>query len=178
MRLGAVLTFALAALTAMTACSSNEDESGAPGPACPRAFIIDGASRVAVPAPTVTEDPQALRYVAALSDIRSECRHDDSAIEVDVGFNLLAQRGPALEGDRVNLTYFVATIGPDQAILGKQTFTAEVRFPEERPVAGTFEALTLRIPVASTDAETLPQLYVGFQLDPAELRGIPSPLPE
>jgi hypothetical protein len=173
MRLAAGLI--LVALTAVTACSSNEE--GAPGPACPLAFIIGGASRMAVPPPSVSEDPQALRYVAALSDIRSDCRHDEGAIEVDIGFDLLAQRGPALEGDRANVTYFVATIGPDQTILDKQTFEAEVQFPEGRQVAGIFEALTLRIPIASaTDA--LPELYLGFQLDPAELRGSPSPLPE
>jgi hypothetical protein len=173
MRLAAGLI--LVALTAVTACSSNEE--GAPGPACPLAFIIGGASRMAVPPPSVSEDPQALRYVAALSDIRSDCRHDEGAIEVDIGFDLLAQRGPALEGDRANVTYFVATIGPDQTILDKQTFEAEVQFPEGRQVAGIFEALTLRIPIASaTDA--LPELYVGFQLDPAELRAPPSPLPE
>ena len=89
----------------------------------------------------------------------------------------MRQRGPALEGDRVNVTYFIATIGPDQTILDKQTFEAEVLFPEGRQVAGIFEALTLRIPIASA-ADALPELYVGFQLDPAELRGIPSPLPE
>jgi hypothetical protein len=174
MRLAAGLT--LVALTAVTACSSNE-EGAPPGQACPLAFIIDGASRIAVPPPSVNEDPQALRYVAALSDIRSDCRHDEAAVEVDIGFDLLAQRGPALEGDRVNVTYFVATIGPDQTILDKQTFEAEVLFPEGRQVAGIFEALTLRIPIASA-ADALPELYVGFQLDPAELRGIPSPLPE
>jgi hypothetical protein len=172
------LAVSFLALSAMTACSSNE-EAGAPAaPACPRAFIIEPAARVAVPPPSISEDPQALRYVAALSDIRSDCRYGESAVEVDLGFNLVAQRGPALEGDRVELAYFVATIGPDQSILGKQTFAAEIQFPEGRQVAGTFEALTLRVPVASTAADALPQLYVGFQLDPAELRGIPSPLPE
>jgi hypothetical protein len=177
MRPAGALALSLLALTAMTACSSNE-EAGAPAPACPRAFIIDAAARMAVPPPSVSEDPQALRYVAALSDIRSDCRHSGSAVEVDLGFNLLAQRGPALEADRVNLAYFVATIGPDQSILDKQTFDAEIRFAEGRQVAGTFEALTLRLPTASSAADALPQLYVGFQLDPAELRGIPSPLPE
>jgi hypothetical protein len=177
MRMAKAQALTLLTLIATAACSSTE-EAGEPSAPCPRTFIVGSASRMAVPPPSVNDDPQALRYVAALNNIRSGCRDADGAIEVDIGFDLLAQRGPALEGNRVSVTYFVATVGSDQTILDKKRLEAEIVFPEARQVAGSFEALTLNLPVAGPAEEPLPEIYVGLQLDPAELQATPPPLPE
>ncbi len=111
-----------------------------------------------------------MRYLAVLTDLESACRYDKDGVgvDVDLAFKLIAERGPAFEGPQVDLTYFIATLGPDQQVLDKQLFDSDVVF-EDGQLAGTAEELTLRfpsIPIADGGAYTL---FIGLQLDDAEI---------
>lgn len=166
------LAVAALILIGLAGCGTSDDQGPSPEQPCPRAVLLEGAARLSVP-PEASDSPQALRYVAALSGIRSRCDYTAEEVEVDIGFNVIAERGPALQGDSINLSYFVATVGPDQSILSKQMFGAELEFPEGQQITGMIETMTVRLPVSSPAEGAAHALYVGFQLEQAELS--PSP---
>lgn len=139
-------------------------------PPCPNASILEGAGITSAYHPGGEDDAQSLRYTAGLSELVSDCRYSPQGLEVDLSFNVLAEKGPAYGQGPLELIYFVATVGPDRRVRSKQPFSTELRFADGRRVAGEAQSLTLRYPfVFAAEGATL-QLYLGFQLDPAEIR--------
>jgi hypothetical protein len=156
-------------LLALGACSSTAPEAPA-APLCPAALLLEGAERTT--AYRAGSEPRAseIRYLAVLTDLSSACRFDDagSGVDVDLAFNLIAERGPALAGNE-ELTYFVATMAPDGRILDKQILRGDLAFTQGEERVGFSEELTLRLPSVTPDQAGAYTLYVGFQLDDVEL---------
>lgn len=147
----------------------SEEPTPAP-PACPSASILEGAGITADYGPGEERDAQSLRYTAGLSELASACRYPADGLEVDLTFKVLAEKGPAFEQGPLQITYFVATVGPDQRVRSKRLFSSELAFADGRRVAGQAESLTLRYPfVFAAEGATL-HLYLGLQLDRAEIR--------
>jgi len=170
-RAGAVIgrrgALALGAL-ALAGCAS--DQSPAPrAPACPSALILQGAERTAAYTPGADAGPSALQHIAVLTNLASACRFGEDGVDVDLAFDLIVERGPAMAGAAAELTYFVATLGPGDEVLAKQLLTSEIAFETEERVAGMAEALTYRLPAVTAGQGQDYLIYVGFQLDPAEL---------
>ncbi len=163
----------LAALL-LAACSSSPPPS--PPPACPAALVLDGAERTTSYRPGSDRSPSALRYLAVLSHLQSTCHYDDKGVDVDLALDLIAQTGPAATGDPVQLTYFVATMGPDRRVLSKQLFDSEIVFAKDEDLAGVAEQLTLRLPAVTPEQASAYNLFLGFQLDEAELERRLQPL--
>jgi hypothetical protein len=158
----------------LAACASSAPPP--PPPACPAALLLEGAERTASYRPGSDRSPSALRYLAVLSHLQSACHYDDKGVDVDVGLNLIAQHGPAATGDPVELTYFVATMGPDRQVLSKQLFDSEIVFAKDEDLAGVAEQLTLRLPSVTPEEASGYNLLLGFQLDDAELEQRLKPL--
>jgi hypothetical protein len=163
----------LAALL-LAACSSSPPPS--PPPACPAALVLEGAERTTSYRPGSDRSPSALRYLAVLSHLQSTCHYDDKGVDVDLALDLIAQTGPAATGDPVQLTYFVATMGPDRRVLSKQLFDSEIVFAKDEDLAGVAEQLTLRLPAVTPEQASAYNLFLGFQLDEAELERRLQPL--
>ena len=89
-----------------------------PPPACPAALILEGAERTSVYRAGAQPRASEIRYIAVLRDLTSACRYysdaDGGGVDVDLTFNLIAERGPAMAGSEP-VTYFVATLGPATA---------------------------------------------------------------
>ena len=153
----------------LAACGSTPPPPQAP-PACPAALLLDGADRTTSYRPGEDRSPKALRYLAVLTHLKSTCRYQEQGVDVDLALDLIAQRGPAGGGDPVQLTYFIATIGPDRQILSKQMFNSEIVFAKGEDLAGVAEQLTLRLPPLKPEQAAAYGLYLGFQLSDAELQ--------
>ena len=151
---------------ALCACSSSDPQ--APPIACPTAVLLDGADRTSAYRAGAERRPDNLRYMAALLNLASDCREVDEGIDVDLSFDVLAERGAAVS-DTEELEYFVATVGPDDQILAKEVLRGDVTFAEDEQRAGWHEDLTLRLPSVTAGEAAGYRLYVGFQLDDAEL---------
>ena len=156
---------ALGVLT-LGACGSSEPQ--APPTTCPTAVLLDGAERTSAYRAGAEPVPGELRYMAALTDLASSCRYVDEGIEVDLSFVVIAERGPALS-DTDQVTYFVATVGPGDEILARDVLSGDLPFAEGEERVGLSEELTLRLPSVSPSEAANYTLYVGFQLDDAEL---------
>lgn len=167
---------AIAALL-LTTCSSSRPGTPETLPlACPTALLLDGAERTSTYDPGADRRPSALRHLAVLTNLSSNCRFNDQGVDVDLAFDLIAERGPAFAGNSVELTYFIATIGPDRQILSKQLFDSEIVFAGDEEVAGVAEQLTLRLPSITPDEGQDYGVFLGFQLDEAELEDRLRPL--
>lgn len=160
-------------LFVLGACGSTEPEPSPP--LCPATLLLDGAERTTAYRRGVEPRASEIRYLAVLSDLSSTCRYVDEGAEVDLLFNLTAERGPAFSSTPEEVTYFIATLGPDGQILTKDEFPAELDFEEGYTGARWSEELTLLLRSVAPQDGAGYTLYVGFQLDDAELarRGRP-----
>ena len=163
------------ALVALGACGSTAPEPAPQPPPCPTALLLEGAERTT--AYRAGAEPRAteIRYFAVLTDLASACRYVEEGVEVDLIFSLTAERGPAFASTPEEVTYFIATLGPDGQILTKGTYPAELDFEAGYAGARWSEELTLLIRSVTPAQAADYTLYVGFQLDHAELtrRGQP-----
>ena len=153
---------------ALGACGSSDPE--APPPPCPTVLLLDGAERTSAYRAGAEPRPDELRYIAALTDLASTCRYADQGVEIDLTFNLTAERGPAFSNAPEEVSYFIATLAPDGQILTKDLYPAELDFEEGYAGAIWSEELTLLIRSVTPAQGADYTLYVGFQLDDAELR--------
>jgi hypothetical protein len=144
-------------------------------PACPAALILDGAERTTSYRGD-ERSPSALQYLAVLTHLQSTCTYNDKGVDVDLGLDLIAQRGPAAEGEKVPLTYFVATVGPNRQVVSKRLLPSTIEFTKGEDLAGVNEQLTLRLPSVTPEQASAYSLYLGFQLDEADLQRRLQPL--
>jgi hypothetical protein len=152
---------------ALGACASSEP--GAPPPPCPAAVLLDGAERTSAYRAGAEPGPAELRYIAVLSDLASTCRYTDEGVEIDLAFNLAAERGPALPSASEEVSYFVAMLAPDGRIVSRAAYATELDFEEGYAGALWSEQLTLLIRSVTPAQGADHMLYVGFQLDDAQL---------
>jgi hypothetical protein len=160
-------------LGVLGACGTAAPESPPP---CPTALLLDGAERTTAYRAGAAPDPSEIRYVAVLTNLASACRYTDDGVEVDLTFDLTAERGPAFSGTTEETTYFIATMGPGGQILKKDLFPAELDFEEGFAGARWSEQFTLLLPGVTPETGGEHALYVGFQLDDAELARRRQPL--
>ena len=167
----------VAGVLALGACGSSDPQL--PQPPCPTALLLDGAQRTSAYRAGAEPRPSELRYLAVLTDLGSTCRYYDDGtregVDVDLTFNLIAERGPALSGVE-QLTYFVATVGPGRQIVHEEVLNSDLAFREGEQQAGWTEELTLRLPSITPAQATDYTLYLGFKLDDAELKRREQPL--
>jgi hypothetical protein len=161
----------LLGVLALVACGTAEPESP-PAQACPAALLLNGAERTSAYRAGAEGRADALRYVAILTDLSSSCRYYGDAtgqgVDVDLSFKLIAERGPALSATE-EVTYFVATVGPGNQIFSRDVLSGDLPFTGDAERVGLSEDLTLRLPSITADQGGAYTLYVGFQLDDAQL---------
>jgi hypothetical protein len=142
-------------------------------------LFLDGAERTSAYRGGAEARPEDLRYVAVLRDLTSTCRYySDGAsqgVDVDLTFNLIAERGPAQAGVE-ELTYFVATVGPGQEIRSEHVLNGDLAFAEGEQRTGWTESLTLRLPSITPAQAADYALYIGFKLDDSQLKRREQPL--
>jgi hypothetical protein len=162
---------ALWGLLTLASCGT-ADPGLPPAKACPAALLLDGAERISAYREGREPGPNELRYIAVLTDLASTCRYyaDDSGqgVDVDLNFKLIAERGPALSGTE-EVTYFVATVGPGNEIVSRDVLSGDLPFTEGAERVGLSEDLTLRLPSVTAAQGRAYTLYVGFQLEDAQL---------
>jgi hypothetical protein len=144
-------------LPTMASCGSTPPPPAAAS-ACPQAELAAPADRI-----RSTAADGKIQFTAGISDLQTDCRLDETGVEVDLAFVLQASAGPGFAGAPVELRYFVTTLDPGQAIIGKQLFTSSLSLAAAGGSAGTLETATLRLPLPATGAVSSYRVYVGFQ---------------
>ncbi|MBI1339742.1 hypothetical protein GC169_05975 [bacterium] len=156
------------ALLGLSACSSFESRPNV-GP-CPVAGALYEASRlVEVQQPNTHEN---VGFTGEINGVRGFCRYvDDDPITMEVDVDFAFGRGPKAQGDAKTYGYWVAVTRRDQAVIAKQYFTMDVKFPRGAEIVRKTERIDgIVIPRAS---ETVSgrnfEVIVGFDLSDEQL---------
>jgi len=161
-----VLAPALLAALVLGGCSSfGGDNVHKTDLACPKVGIVRDANSVTLFRPGPGRGPADVVARGLVADYSGNCTYDSTGVTVDVSLALVAERGPALVGTQVPLTYFVAVSTPDGTLVTKQEFATTVDFP----ASGPREDLQPHIPLPEKQDARGYQLLVGFQLSPDQL---------
>lgn len=163
----------LSGLAALTGCSlvpswfsSSAESRGPPAATCPTAVVLRPLAQTAVFAPRAARQPVNVGFYGILSDVATKCERTGDALRAALDVVIIGERGPAAgQADGVDLQYFVAVTGSDQAILSKRSFPVHVAVPADSRRAGVTDHIEERIPLAGRSPGDL-NIVLGFQLSP------------
>ncbi len=141
-----------------------------PGP-CPRVSVLDVAAKLVMFRPGPGRDLIDVEFEGEITPLGGGCNYvdRDRVIEMRLELRIAALLGPAAGGATVELPYFVAIVGPDQAILAKQVFRSPIEFEKNRRRAGALEQTDQTIPLAEGQTGADFEVLIGFQLTAAQL---------
>ena len=140
--------------------------SGPPAASCPSAAILRPLSQTALFAPGAPHQPTGVAFYGILSDVRAKCEPAGGALRAALDIVIIGERGPAAGGGNgVDLQYFLAVTGPEQAILSKRSFTVHIDIPANARRAGVTDHIEETIPLAGRNIGAL-NIVLGFQQSP------------
>ena len=161
----------LLGLTLLSGCgwfSSDEPEKRpmvAPG-TCPTAAILRPLAQTAVFAPGQSRQQAGVAFYGLLSEVDAKCERAADALRLKLDTVVVGERGPAAgSGNAVDLWYFVAVTGPDQAILGKRLLPVHIEIPAGAKRAGISDHIEEIVPLGGRSAGEL-SVVLGFQQSP------------
>lgn len=150
-------------------CRSLDSRPNA-GP-CPAAASLYEAQRV-VKLDGTGELFSDITYTGEINAVRLFCRYaDDDPIIAEVEIDFAYGKGPAATGNSETYEFFVAVTRTNRAVIEKQVFPVEVRFPPGQTVVGKRELIgRIQIPRAdNTVSGANFEVLVGFELTPEQL---------
>jgi len=156
---------ALLGLLALSGCSWFSSSSPKTTEACPSAVILRPLANTAVFGPQQQRRPDNVAFYGLLSEVESKCEYSADAVQMILDVVVVGERGPATKGDSVDLTYFVAVTGPDQAILGKDTLGVRIAFDGPQKRAAVTDHFEKTIPLGGRKGTDL-NVVLGFQQSP------------
>ena len=163
-----------AIVAASSSCSSPPDSASM---ICPQVALVSDAMTITRFSPERGQDLTDVDYTAELTDIDYQCtfvggRDQDQTVVVALAPAITAIRGPANVDRKATVDYLVSVTDQAQNILTVQRFPVSVNFIGNRnraTVTDNDPPVTVEIPLApGTSADNF-QIFVAFQLAPAEL---------
>jgi hypothetical protein len=142
---------------------------GAPKQPCPSALVLRPLANTAMFAPGIDNPrPENVAFYGLLSDVDSKCKFTSEGVRMTLDVVVIGERGPAAQGgDAVDFDYFVAVVGPGDAILSKKPFPVHIVFAPDQRRAGVTDHIEELIPASAGNAELT--LDLGFQQSPAAI---------
>jgi hypothetical protein len=164
-----VLAAAIVCVATLSGCGhipfigKSSDESAA---ACPGAAVLKPLSQTATfTGPGNGMRPTDVVYYGILSEVDAKCVTNGDTVHASLDVVIAAERGPATKGDSVDLTYFLAVVGPGENILSKKSYGVRVEVPHDAKRAGMNDHIEADIPLGGQAAGAL-QIVAGFQQTP------------
>ena len=167
----AVFAAMLLGFAALSGCSwvpwfSSSAESGAPVAACPSAVILRPLAQTAAFAPGAPRQPMGVAFYGILSEVNAKCQPAGGAVRASLDVVIIGERGPAAgKADSLDVQYFVAVTGPDQAVLSKRSFPVRIAIPPDARRAGVTDHIEETIPLGGQPPGEL-SIVLGFQQGP------------
>ncbi len=158
----------LSGLAALSGCSWLPFSGSPSGPAvsCPGAVILRPLAQTAVFAPGAARQPMGVAFYGILSDVDAKCERVGGVVRVSLDVIVVGERGPAAgKADGLDLQYFVAVTGPDQAVLSKRSFPVHIALPVDSRRAGVTDHIEEAIPLTGQPPGEL-NIVLGFQQSP------------
>ncbi len=144
--------------------------SGNPPPIpCPKVFLTQNTSHLTRFRPGPGRDITDVDYQADISGYTGSCAYEKDKVSVDLNIAFDVTRGPANKTRHAAFEYFVAIpkIYPSPA--GKGVFDVEFDFSPDQTEARFGDEIEIDVPLKKMEEGPSYEIYVGFQLTPAEL---------
>jgi hypothetical protein len=161
----------LAAITTLSGCSwtsslLSSSKSTDAAAACPTATILRPLAQTAVFAPGAEHNPTGVSFYGILDDVSVKCDRSGGALHAALDVVVIGERGPSARGGTgVDLQYFVAVTGPNDAILSKRSLPVHIAIPADARRSGVTDHIEEVIPLAGQAPGQL-AIDLGFQLSP------------
>jgi hypothetical protein len=130
--------------------------------ACPSAIVLRPLSNTAVFGAAPERRPDNVAFYGLLSEADLKCEYTGGAVRITLDAIVVGERGPASKGDSVDLQYFVAVTGPDQAILSKKPLAVRIGFDATQKRSGVSDHIEETIPLEGRKGADL-NVLLGFQ---------------
>jgi len=140
---------------------------------CPLMGVLYDSSRLVEFAQPNNQRYSNIEFTGEMQGVRGLCRYIEEdpiamSIEVDMAFG----RGPASTADEQTYRYWVAVTRRGQAVIAKEYFDIDVRFPRDAQVVTRTERIE-HIVIPRANAEVSGEnfeILVGFELTPEQLQ--------
>ncbi|HWB48867.1 MAG TPA: hypothetical protein VG651_07130 [Stellaceae bacterium] len=163
-------------LAVLASCSyipfvGKKSEGQPAAPACPIAVILRPLANTAVFRPGTGAEirPIDVMFYGIYSDISASCQVNGATLRVSLDNVIAAERGPAAQGNDVDLTYFVSLTASDQTVLGKKSFGVRVSIPDRAKRGGVNDHVEVVFPTAGRPIADL-NITAGFQESPQAIQ--------
>lgn len=111
-------------------------------------------------------EPMGVAFYGILNDVSINCDAVAGGVHAALDVVIIGERGPAGgKAQGVDLPYFVAVTGPNQAVLSKRSFAVHVTIPADKLRAGVTDHIEETIPLGGQPPGAL-GIVVGFQQGP------------
>ncbi len=154
---------AIAGLT-LTGCSALDP----PPLECPPIAILPDAARLVRYAGGT--DLTDVIFEANIESVSPACQRNDNTLEVDLTVVMSARRGPAMQGEAANFSYFVAVTAADQRLLARQEFPVSIPLSAQGRRVRLTELVQPQMPLTETQSQFGYRLFIGFVLTRQELQ--------
>ncbi len=159
----------------LAAACSGDEASFTP---CPSVRVLDEPSRLTRFRDGAGRDPVDVVFRAEIAGVGGECSYQTDGTEIEVELNVLIdiRSGPAYRDNGATFSYFVAVAerpasgdaSPD--VLLRESFPVNAGFPSGRKGVRQSDSLDIRIPRPEGRSVRAYVLYVGIELDAAEMQ--------
>lgn len=147
---------------ALAACSADEP---AVSVACPPVYVVADAQSVTQFRSGPGRDLTDVMFSAGIANITWVCEYDDEGhIELEIGIDMVAARGPAADGPTGQFAYFVAMADVNRVIKTKEVFPFEVTFEGNVTSLGFQRVAGTTYYVGDDTSGGAYTIFVGFQL--------------
>lgn len=163
---------AAAALLALAGCGGdlNPFSRDIVDVACPPMGSLKQADALTRFRPGDGRDLTDVLFQAEVGRVVGKCEVSQSKLVADVkaGVEILAERGPALEGETAPIEYFVAVQSPDGEIVAREGFVLDLSFEDGLRESRAVDFVTFKLPNATPEALRSYRIFVGLQMTETE----------
>ncbi len=135
---------------------------------CPPIAILPDASRLVryVGGTDLTD----VAFEANIESVLPACQRSGEKLEVDLSLAITARRGPAMQGEAANFSYFVAVTAADQRLLARQEFPVSIPLSAQGRRVRLTEFVQPQLPLTETQSQFGYRLFIGFVLTRQEIQ--------
>jgi hypothetical protein len=139
--------------------------AAAPSQPCPVTAVLRPLASTAVFGASAERRPINVAYYGILSDVSATCTSNGPTLRAALDIVIAAERGAAAAGNGVDLNYFVAVTGPNNAVLGKTPMAVHVPVDGGVKRGGVTDHVEIAFDTAGRPLSDL-NIVVGFQQSP------------
>ncbi|HER26208.1 MAG TPA: hypothetical protein ENI69_03775 [Rhodospirillales bacterium] len=145
-------------------------------PACPEASVLENADSLTRFREGPGRDLIDVIFTGRMVNLNGSCIYDvddtdAGVLNMDVSVEVQVNRGTANRNRLAEFDYFVSVLDANGAVLSKEIFPLAIRFIGNATTARETDApVSLVIPVTAEQISADFRVFVGFQLNPEEVR--------